>query len=558
MRERLKNYGVGKKLVTAFAVIILMYGFTVAVSVGNFMEMSEEMQTFYDGAFSNVENAKSMSVSMQKVGKYITLLAAGDHLVDHVQTLALIEQLADEEEMRMRLLEEGSGGEEERITELRRQFDRLASIREQVTKLVRAGDREQVMEQYISLYQPQAETVSGLLDELCTVSSQNAEQSLAAVRANNQQVIWMLLLLSVIIIAITIVLCAGITRSIVGPILQLQKAANIIAGGQLHVELEYQASNELGQLADDMRATADALRLYVSEVQKALKELGQGNLNYRSQIAFQGDFIALRDALREIARLLRESVQQIGSSAEQVSVGAEQVSNGAQALARGASEQAGSVEKLAASINDIADSVKENAENAVKSSEQANEVRDRITESNEQMKELMEAIGLIRDNSIKSMDIVKEIEDIAFQTNILSLNASVEAARAGEAGRGFSVVAAEIRRLASRTTEASRRTTELIEKNSLLVEEGSSAVDMTAKKLSHSVEGARKVDSMMHKLSEVSVQQADAIVRIRKSVEQISDIVQGNSATSEESAAASEELSAQAQILRELVERFEF
>ncbi len=558
MKERLKNYSVGKKLIVAFAVIILMYGLTVGVSVVNFIEMSEEMQTFYDGAFSNVENAKSMSASLQKVGKYITLLASGEAFGDKEEMLAEVEQLAREEEERMALLEQGSAGAWENIAQLRSQFDQLAYIRGQLTEAVKSSDRGLVMEQYISLYQPQAETVSDLLDEVADISSRDAAANLAAVREKNRDIVWMVLLLSVVIIAITVVLCIAITRSLVRPIRQLQKAANTIAAGQLQVDLKYRASNELGQLADDMRATADALRLYVSEVQRGLMELGQGNLDYHSQVDFRGDFMALRDSLREIARLLKESMQQIASSAEQVSVGAEQVSNGAQALARGASEQAGSVEELAASINDIADSVRDNAESAVKSSEYANVVRQRITESNEQMQELLEAIGLIRDNSIKSMDIVKEIEDIAFQTNILSLNASVEAARAGEAGRGFSVVASEIRRLAARTTEASRRTTELIEKNSLMVEEGSDKVNGTAKKLHSSMEGARQADSMMQKISEVSVQQADAIAQIRKSVELISDIVQGNSATSEESAAASEELSAQAQILKELVERFEF
>ena len=150
------------------------------------------------------------------------------------------------------------------------------------------------------------------------------------------------------------------------------------------------------------------------------------------------------------------------------------------------------------------------------------------------------------------------IDSIAFQTNILALNAAVEAARAGDAGRGFSVVAEEVRRLATKTAGASKLTAELVEKNSDAVSDGMDAVNLTAQTLKTSVEGARQVSHKMDKISETSVQQADAITQIRKSVELISEIVQGNSATSEESAAASEELSAQAQLLKELVERFEF
>ena len=169
----------------------------------------------------------------------------------------------------------------------------------------------------------------------------------------------------------------------------------------------------------------------------------------------------------------------------------------------------------------------------------------------------MESMGQVKKNSGEITGIVRQIEDIAFQTNILALNASVEAARAGEAGRGFSVVAEEVRRLASKTAGASKLTAELVEKNSEAARDGMDAVNATARTLKDSVEGARTVNREMDKISGLSIQQAEAISQIRKSVELISEIVQGNSATSEESAAASEELSAQAQILKELVERFE-
>ena len=169
----------------------------------------------------------------------------------------------------------------------------------------------------------------------------------------------------------------------------------------------------------------------------------------------------------------------------------------------------------------------------------------------------MESIQLVKENSREITGIVKEIEDIAFQTNILALNASVEAARAGEAGKGFSVVAGEVRRLASKTSAASRLTANLVEKNTEAVGRGMDSARETARALKNSVEGAQEVNRVVDRISGLSVQQADAISQIRQNVELISDIVQGNSATSEESAAASEELSAQAQVLKELVEQFD-
>ena len=213
------------------------------------------------------------------------------------------------------------------------------------------------------------------------------------------------------------------------------------------------------------------------------------------------------------------------------------------------------MEELAVSINEIAESVRDNADNAVESSRLSDKVGNSLIESDKQMQALIQAVNHVKLNSTEITKIVQEIEDIAFQTNILALNASVEAARAGDAGRGFSVVAGEIRRLAA--TAASKLTAELIDKNSEAVDVGMKTAESTAETLKESVTGAQKVNGMVEKISEVCIQQADAIAQIRKSIELISDIVQGNSATSEESAAASEELSAQAQVLKEMVEQFE-
>ena len=367
----------------------------------------------------------------------------------------------------------------------------------------------------------------------------------------------LLALLSVICVFITIVLWIVITRSIILPVKEVKEAANDIANGQLNTRISYTSKNELGELADDVRTTAQSLSSYVTDIQRGLEALGSGKLNYKSDVDYKGEFITVKNSMNNITLMLRDSIQQISSSAEQVSGGAEQVSNNAQAMAQGASEQASSIEELAVSINEIAAGVKENADNAVKSSELADAVGCKIMDSNEQMERLTETVRQVKKNSSEITGIVKEIEDIAFQTNILALNASVEAARAGEAGRGFAVVAGEVRRLASKTSGASKLTAQLVEKNTDAVDAGIAAVNVTAEAMRESVDGAQKVNEMVEMISGASQQQADAIAQIRRSVELISDIVQGNSATSEESAAASEELSAQAQILKALVEQFE-
>ena len=558
MRERFRNYKTGRKMVMAFLSIIVLYVVTVTAAIINVETISSRMEDIYAGQFANVQSSLRMIASLRAVGRNIAILAATEGLVDEDEYLQNTRELILDEEKALSELSTGYITAPEKVQELNEKFQALASARTKITTLLEAGQDEKVLAVFADEYLPRSNEVRVVLTEVVDRASEETEASIAAEHRSNHRIITMLVLLSVVCISATIFICIIITRNIVRPINEVKEAANTISNGKLNISLRYRSRDELGQLADDIRHTAQVLYSYVSEIQSGLTALGNGRLNYQSDVEFKGDFVAVSNGLKEISRLLRSSLQQINNSAEQVSLGAEQVSNSSQVLAQGASEQAGSIEELAVSINEIAESVKNNADSAVDSSRQAALVGQKLEECDGQMESLVKTIHEVKNNSGQITGIVRQIEDIAFQTNILALNAAVEAARAGEAGRGFSVVAEEVRRLATKTTGASKLTAELVEKNSDAVSDGMEAVNLTAQTLKDSVEGARQVSRNMDKISETSVQQADAITQIRRSVELISEIVQGNSATSEESAAASEELSAQAQILKELVEKFEF
>lgn len=557
MKERFKNYKTGKKMAIAFLSIIVLYVITVAAALVNMKNMSVQTEDVYKGPFANVQSSLEMIADLQHVGRDITILSATENLVDEKTYMQETKSTIANVGAALEKLSSGYISGADKVQTLKSEFQTLSVTRDTVLSLIEAGKGDEALDLYIAEYLPQADEVRDVLSEVVALSTEDAQNSVAALKDMNYHIIVGLILLSVVCIALTVMICVIITRSIVNPIKEVKEAANTISNGRLNIGLAYQSRDELGELADDIRHTAKALNVYISEVHNGLSALGGGRLSYQPSIEFKGDFIAIGEGLKNIGRLLRQSIQQISGSAEQVSLGAEQVSNGAQALAQGASEQAGSVEELAVSINEVAESVKDNAENSVTSSHLAESVGMKLGKCNEQMDSLMDSIRDIKKNSGEITGIVRQIEDIAFQTNILALNASVEAARAGEAGRGFSVVAEEVRRLATKTAGASKLTAELIEKNSESVRDGIDAVTITARTLKDSVEGAMEVSSKLDKISEVSTQQAEAVTQIRKSVELISEIVQGNSATSEESAAASEELSAQAQILKELVERFE-
>lgn len=557
MKNYFLNLKIGTKLIAAFASIIVLYIFTVFISLHTIQNMSGKMNDFYNQPFANVEASMSMLSNLHLVGKNLTIMAATDNVMDEDELMMETKSASQEVEKKLEILQTGYGSDTELVKSLGEEFAAMKIPRDRIISLLESGDAEQALDIYVNEYASKMKRVSDTLSQVTDECVMDAENTLNTSLASNAEARLMILILAFVSILITCILWLTITRSILRPVNEIKKAAQSVAEGKLQANLSFTSRNELGQLAESIRQTTMALNTYVSEIKTGMTALGKGKLNYRTKVKFKGDFVALGDALDEIGELLRNAIQQINGSAEQVAGGAEQVSNAAQALAQGTSQQASSIEELAVSISEITESINGNAEKAVRSSKLADNVGRSLESNDQQMHRLLTAIKEIKNNSQEITGIVKEIEDIAFQTNILALNASVEAARAGEAGRGFSVVAGEVRRLASKTAEASKLTAGLVDKNSEAVNAGMDTVHTTADSLKASVERAQEVNQMMDEISEVSVQQAEAIMQVRKSMDLISDIVQGNSASSEESAAASEELSAQAQMLKELVEQFE-
>lgn len=358
-------------------------------------------------------------------------------------------------------------------------------------------------------------------------------------------------------LALAMIFGMFISRGMSNPIKQCSDRLVLLSQGDIHSEVPVvKTKDETATMLAAMKSTVDSLATVVKDVSYHMTEIAAGNLTTVAEGDYEGDFIPMGKATKKIISSLNDAMRQINTASDQVSSGSDQVSSGAQALSQGATEQASSVEELAATITEISTQVKANATSAKQANSKVDQVEQEITDSNEKMQELIGAMGEISSSSSKIGKVIKTIEDIAFQTNILALNAAVEAARAGAAGKGFAVVADEVRNLASKSAEAAKSTTALIEGSIKAVENGTHIADTTAKSLMMVVEGARDVAQTVSNITEATNEQATSITQITQGIDQISSVVQTNSATAEESAAASEELSGQAQMLRDLVARF--
>lgn len=367
---------------------------------------------------------------------------------------------------------------------------------------------------------------------------------------------------SLISIAILVAVCIIsylIVSSFVKPIKKITETAKVIAEGRFDVDLDIKLKDEIGQLSAAFKKTIVQLRNYqgyIDEISWAMESISNGDLTIELKREYTGSFKKLEENVKKLIYTFDSALIEINNTATFVSNGSDQVSSGSQALSEGAAQQASSIQELSATIEDISNEINKNAQNAKLAKEKSQLAGTEVSESNKKMQEMIAAMNEIDHKSGEINKIIKTIDDIAFQTNILALNAAVEAARAGAAGKGFAVVADEVRNLASKSSEASKNTAHLIEETIIAIQKGTEMADQTAKLMSEVVDSSENVSLIIDSIADASNEQASAINQITLGMSQISDVVQTNSATAQQSAAASEELNSQAKVLKSLVDRF--
>ena len=345
-----------------------------------------------------------------------------------------------------------------------------------------------------------------------------------------------------------------VLSSILEPLHAIEDVAKELTEGNLHSMLEYRSEDEIGRLAHSMRKSIRILGSYVDDIDRAMKLFSEGNFDVQPNVEWKGDFVGILNSFMAFEESMATMVKGIQTVSDQVSGGAEQVSSGATELADGATNQAAAVEELTATVENVSEQVQQNSQAASKISTKVEALGDDNLENNAKLREMVKSMLEIKDASIQIEKIIETINDIASQTILLALNASIEAARAGEAGKGFAVVANQVNQLADQSAQAVKESAALIKTSVNAVGKGVSFAEETAQQLEIIAQNSKIITGEVSDIADTLANQTVEIQQINEGIEQINDVVQSNSATSEECAAASMEMNDEADHLRNMIQ----
>ena len=563
--ERYKNLSLKKKLFISHGIIIAVAAVIAVLLLVGLNIVKGNVSGIFNGPLANIDSVGKVRYGITDLQRAINRILTedssqvGNSYVNFEKTVTEDVSLITDsvQQMQNRKMNTESTA---LLNQLASKIDEGENVRSKLMTQIKAGRYSEAVELNNNTYLPIVNDIKSLSEQLGNSIDKTAVHyyTMTKYTGVGMTVAGILLLLADVVFGLRVT--RKMASAIVEPVQEITEAAKIMYSGDMSIgeRITYESEDEIGQLADALRGTTKNLSDYVNEISAILQRMATGDLTEDSNeiTDFLGDFASIKESFVHILKRFNSTLTNIQTSADEVEEGAGGISQSSQALAEGATDQASAIQQLDATVTSVANMATESARETQQAYDDIQKTVSDAEQEKEKMKELTDEMRRIYEISSEIGNIIVTIENIASQTNLLSLNASIEAARAGEAGKGFAVVADQIGKLAADSANSAAETKELISKTVQEIEKGNAVTETVSQSFDRVIASMNTFADVAHQINETAVNQASALEQVNQGIDQLSAAVQNTASSSEESAAISEQLSAKAEELDTLVRKF--
>lgn len=555
MRMKLEKLRLKERISYGYKRVIMMMLIAGGISVIDIGVLFANMARYVNKVQQADVAVKLCRLDVNSAARNIREMALNSDTSTYDSYEQTVQEILDDADSELKIIKKTGIVSEELYQEYTSALSDWGNIGYAIMEKIKNGELESATEAILNECTPALDRVVEIGQKLDEVTDQVGSRAVRLTVALAIAGIAIIIICLIVAFVLAEKISGAVLETILEPLHAIEDTAKELTEGNLHSALEYHSEDEIGRLAHSMRKSIRILGSYVDDIDRSMKLFSEGNFDVQPEVEWRGDFIGILDSFMAFEKSMADTVKGIQHVSNQVSSGAEQVAASSNDLADGATNQAAVVEELTATVASVSEEVARNSQSAKEISGKVDELGTAIVESNGKMDEMVVSMSEINEASKEIDKIIATINEIAAQTNLLALNASIEAARAGEAGRGFAVVANQVNVLADQSAQAAKESAALIETSVKAVEKGMVIAGETAAQLKGVVENSKVITEEVAGIAERLETQTMEIRQINEGIEQINDVVQTNSATSEECAAASQEMSGEADNLRELIRK---